>query len=206
MQGFVFLKAKEMNFCIFFHSKLISLTNAANFEPHNNTKSMLNIRPATENDIPFITEVYNDAILNTVATFDTEIKTVEDRLQWFKKHDEKHPVLIAEKEGEQLGWSSLTMWSDRCAYDGTAEVSVYVHKDHRGKGVGKKLLELLIAEGQSAGLHYLLSRISQGNEASIYIHELLGFSHIGVMHEVGFKFGKYIDVHMMEKVFKKIDS
>ncbi len=163
---------------------------------------MLNIRPATEKDVSFITEVYNDAILNTVATFDTEIKTEEDRMQWFKTHDEKHPVLIAERNGVLYGWASLTKWSDRCAYDGTAEVSVYVHKDFRGKGVGKKLLELLIAEGEAAGLHYLLSRIAQGNEASIYIHETLGFNHIGIMHDVGFKFGKYIDVRMMERVFK----
>lgn len=162
---------------------------------------MLTIRPATKNDVYFITEVYNDAILNTVATFDTEIKTLADRMQWFLNHDEKHPVIVAEKNGELVGWASLTQWSDRCAYDGTAEVSVYVHNNHRGKGVGKKLLEILILEGKAVGLHYLLSRIAGGNEASLHLHKIYGFTDIGVMHEVGFKFGKYVDVHMMEKVF-----
>lgn len=162
---------------------------------------MITIRKASKSDVPFITEVYNDTILNTTATFDTEIKTEADRLQWFKNHDHRHPVLIAEEEGIKKGWASLTMWSDRCAYEGTAEVSVYVHKDFRGKGIGKKLLEVLVAEGKKCGLHYLLARISEGNNSSIHIHQQQGFNIIGVMHEVGFKFGKFLDVTMMEKVF-----
>jgi L-amino acid N-acyltransferase len=163
---------------------------------------MLNIRPATKNDVPLITEIYNDAILNTAATFDTEVKTLEDRMQWFLNHDSSHPVLVAEINGAVIGWASLTKWSDRCAYDSTSEVSVYVHKDHRGKGAGKRLLEILVLEGEKCGLHYLLARISEGNEASIHLHEQFGFSHVGIMHEVGFKFGKFLDVHMMERVFK----
>ena len=163
---------------------------------------MLTIRPAAQNDVPAITEIYNDAILNTSATFDTETKTTTDRMQWFLNHDSKHPVLAAEISGTTIGWASLTMWSDRCAYEGTAEVSVYVHKDFRSKGVGKRLLEILVLEGEKCGLHYLLARITEGNEASIHLHEQFGFSHIGIMHEVGFKFGKFLDVHLMERVFK----
>ncbi len=162
---------------------------------------MLNIRPANKKDVEAIMHIYNDAILTTTATFDTEIKTYDDRLAWFNGHDAKHPVLVGEINNSVIGWASLTRWSDRCAYDGTAEVSVYVHKDHRGKGVGKRLLEILVHEGEKAGLHYLLARISQGNEASIHIHTQFGFTHVGVMHQVGFKFGKYLDVHMMERVF-----
>lgn len=164
---------------------------------------MLLIRKALESDVPFITEVYNDAILNTTATFDTEIKTIDDRMQWLKNHDSKHPVLIAEENNIKKGWASLTMWSDRCAYEATAEVSVYVHKNFRAQGVGKKLLEQLVVSAQNAGLHYLLARISEGNAASIHIHSEFGFSTIGVMHEVGYKFGKFLDVTMMEKVFSK---
>lgn len=163
---------------------------------------MNTIRPATEKDVPVITAIYNEAIINTTATFDTEIKSDEQMMQWFRNHDAKHPVLVAEWSGNVIGWASLTKWSDRCAYEGTAEVSVYIEKNNRGKGVGKKLLEVLVLEGQKAGLHYLLARISEGNESSIHIHELFGFKMIGVMHEVGFKFGKFLNVHMMEKVFK----
>ncbi|HMY14455.1 MAG TPA: N-acetyltransferase family protein [Bacteroidia bacterium] len=163
---------------------------------------MIEIRSATADDIPFITEVYNDAIINTTATFDTEVKSIEDRMLWFKNHDGNHPIIVAENDGVLSGWASLTAWSDRCAYNGTAEVSVYVHKEHRGRGIGKALLEILILKGESKGLHYLLSRIASGNEASIHLHTIFGFRHIGIMKEVGFKFGNYVDVHLMELVFK----
>ncbi|MCC7515135.1 MAG: N-acetyltransferase [Bacteroidia bacterium] len=162
----------------------------------------MEIRSATADDIPFITEVYNDAIINTTATFDTEVKSIEDRMLWFKNHDGNHPIIVAENDGVLSGWASLTAWSDRCAYNGTAEVSVYVHKEHRGRGIGKALLEILILKGESKGLHYLLSRIASGNEASIHLHTIFGFRHIGIMKEVGFKFGNYVDVHLMELLFK----
>jgi L-amino acid N-acyltransferase len=162
---------------------------------------MLTIRPAIDSDVPVITEIYNDAIENTTATFDTEIKTVVDRLQWLRMHDAQHPVIVAEFMGNVVGWASLNRWSDRIAYDCTAEVSLYVHKDFRNKGIGKQLLEVLTLEGEKAGLHTLLARITEGNEKSIYLHERLGFINIGVMKEVGMKFGKYLDVHILQKVF-----
>ena len=162
---------------------------------------MPGIRPAEIKDVPAIAEIYNDAILNTTATFDTEPKSIEDRVLWLKKHGTNYPVLIAEENNIVVGWASLTQWSDRCAYEKTAEVSVYVHKDQRGKGIGKKLLEQLVAAGEKAGIHYMLARITEGNKTSIHLHELFGFTHIGVMKEVGFKFGKFLDVTLMEKVF-----
>lgn len=162
---------------------------------------MLNIRPAKIKDIPTITEIYNEAILNTTATFDTEPKSVEDRTEWFNNHGSKYPVLVSESDGNVIGWASLTKWSDRCAYEKTAEVSVYVHKDYRGNGIGKKLLEALTVAGEKTGIHYMLARISEGNKASIHLHEIFGFEHIGVMREVGFKFGKFLDVTLMQKVF-----
>jgi phosphinothricin acetyltransferase len=165
---------------------------------------MLHIRLSELKDIPAITEIYNDAILNSTATFDTEIKTIEDRTEWFKNHGEKYPLISAEINGDVIGWASLTKWSDRCAYEKTAEVSVYIQKDFRGKGIGKKLLEQLIVQGEKAELHYMLARISEGNESSIHIHELFGFDHIGVMKEVGFMFGKFLNVHLMQKVFSSI--
>ncbi len=164
---------------------------------------MISIRPAIISDVERIMDIYNEAILNTTATFDTEIKTLEERMEWFLSHDESHPVLVVEFEGMMIGYASLTRWSDRCAYDGTAEVSVYIDHNHRGKGVGKKLLEVLILEGAKAGLHNLISRISEGNLSSIHIHEALGFDHIGVMREAGKKFGRFLDVHMMQKLLRK---
>jgi L-amino acid N-acyltransferase len=164
---------------------------------------MLNIRPATEHDIHAITAIYNDAVLNTTATFDTDLKTEEQQLQWFRAHDASHPVLVAEINGTVIGWASLSKWSDRCAYDSTAEVSLYVHKDYRDQGIGKRLLEVITLSGSEKGLHTLISRITAGNEKSIYLHERLGFEQIGTMKEVGRKFGKLLDVHMLQKVFSK---
>lgn len=164
---------------------------------------MLIIRPATENDLPQITEIYNEAILNTTATFDTEPKSIEDRKIWFRQHDEKHPVLCAEVDNQVAGFASLSPWSDRCAYKLTSEVSVYVAPGYRGIGIGKRLLEQLVFQAEKSGMHYLLARITEGNEASMHIHAQYGFRHIGVMTEVGFKFGKFLNVHLLEKVFYK---
>ncbi|MFN8155687.1 MAG: N-acetyltransferase family protein [Bacteroidia bacterium] len=162
---------------------------------------MLNIRPAEEKDIPEITQIYNEAVRNTTATFDTEEKTTEDRLLWFRHHDEQHPVIVAEAEGRVAGWASLSKWSDRCAYDSTAETSLYVHVDFRQRGIGKQLMEVLVLEARKLGLHTLLARITHGNEQSIYLHERMGFQLIGTMKEVGIKFDKYHDVHMLQLVF-----
>lgn len=162
---------------------------------------MIHIRPAIEKDVPAITFIYNDAILNSTATFDTEIKSEEDRLQWLRSHDEKHPVMVAEIEGVVVGWASLTRWSDRSAYDSTAESSVYVHPSYRKQGIGKTLMEVLVLEGKRAGLHSLLARITHGNEHSIYIHERLGYELVGTLKEVGVKFGTYQDVHMLQKIY-----
>jgi phosphinothricin acetyltransferase len=171
--------------------------NISNLSGNN---EMLKIRPAHINDIPHITRIYNDAIVNTTATFDTEQKSEAEQEQWFMEHGEKYPVIIAEQEGEIAGWASLSRWSDRCAYDKTAEVSLYVDVKYRGMGIGKKLLEMLILEGKAAGLHNLVSRITEGNRNSIHIHEKFGFRHIGVMQEAGTKFGKMLDVHFMQKL------
>jgi phosphinothricin acetyltransferase len=163
---------------------------------------MIHIRSATEFDIPFITAIYNEAVLNTTATFDTELKTTEDRLIWLRNHSASFPVIVAEENGMVIGWASLSKWSERSAYDSTAELSVYVDKEHRDKGVGKQLMELITYEGKEAGLHTLISRITEGNEKSIYLHERLGFKNIGTLKEVGKKFGKFLDVHMLQIVFE----
>ncbi len=161
---------------------------------------MITIRPARHTDVPHITEIYNEAIANTTATFDTEPKSEADRLAWFESHDEMHPVMVATDNDQVVGYACLSRWSERCAYDGTVEVSVYVHRDHRGKGTGKKLLEVITLEGKKLGLHNLISRITEGNLSSIHIHEILGFTHIGVMREAGEKFGRFLDVHFMQKL------
>lgn len=162
---------------------------------------MITIRPAQPEDISAITLIYNDAILHTTATFDTEEKTEADRRDWLLAHGEKHAVIVAVLEGIVTGWASLSKWSERPAYDATAETSVYVHKDFRKRGIGKELMEVLVLEAQKNGFHSLVARISGGNEHSIYLHERMGFTVIGTLTEVGYKFDRYHDVHILQKVF-----
>jgi len=162
---------------------------------------MLTIRQAATADLNTITEIYNDAILNTVATFDTQLKTIKEQRSWFASHGPKYPILVAEHDGVVIGWASLSMWSDRCAYSDTAEGSIYIQKEYRGKGIGRKLMEAVIAAGQKGGLHTVIARITEGNEASIHLAESAGFEQIGVMKEVGRKFDRLLDVYLLQKIY-----
>ena len=163
---------------------------------------MLTIRKATVADLPAITEIYNEAIIKTAATFDTEPKTVEDQKKWFDDHEAKNPILVAELNGVIVGWASLSKWSDRCAYSDTAEISLYIQEGHQGKGIGKYLIEAIVKEGEKTGLHTIIARITEGNESSLHLHRSVGFTHIGIMKEVGKKFDKRLDVHLMQKIYK----
>jgi len=174
-----------------------------NFKNLKYQSYMLNIRPATESDQSSMLEIYNEAVLNSNATFDTEPRSHEAQLAWFRLHEKNHPISVAEEEGQVIGWASLSPYSERCAYNTTVEVSIYIHKDHRGKGMGLKLLKIITLEGQKVGNHTIISRITQGNDVSIHIHEKLGYRHVGVMEEVGFKFGEFQNVHIMQYLFKK---
>jgi phosphinothricin acetyltransferase len=162
---------------------------------------MLNVRKATMDDLGQITEIYNDAIKKTTATFDTEPKTIEEQESWFANHDASHPVLIAEEDGFIVAWASLSQWSDRCAYSGTAEISLYVREGNRGKGIGKQLMKAIIQEGKTAGLHAVIARIAGSNKISADLCKSFGFQYIGTMKEVGNKFGNLLDVHLMQLIY-----
>ena len=158
------------------------------------------IRPARREDARAIAEIYNAAVRSTVATFDTEPRTLAAQRRWLAHHRDGYPVLVAERRGETVGWSALSAWSDRRAYDGTAEVSFYVRADAQGQGVGRHLLEALVTSARTQGLHTLVSRIADRNPVSTHLHERLGFRSIGVMHEVGFKFDRWIDVELFQLI------
>ncbi len=162
------------------------------------------IRPATPADARAIADIYNEAIIGTTATFDTEPKTEEDRREWLQDHRDRYPVLVAERDGEVIGWAALSRWSDRPAYAGTAETSFYVARKHRGTGVGRLLKERLILEGRRAGFHTILARVAEGNAVSRHLNESLGFVHVGTMREVGFKFGRRLDVEIMQLMLDDI--
>lgn len=158
----------------------------------------MRIRKASEQDLPAITAIYNHAIAHTVATFDTELKSQEDRKAWLLEHSDTYPVLVAVVDNETIGWASLSRWSTRAAYDGTVEISIYFSEQHQGKGYGNLLMTAILDAPKNANLHTVIARISEGNATSIHLHKKFGFEPTGTLKEVGYKFNRYIDVHMMQ--------
>lgn len=162
------------------------------------------IRCAVLADAEAIAAIYNEAVLNSVATFDTEIKSVEDRREWLRGHEGRHPVIVAEADGAVVGWASLSLWSDRRAYDGTAETSFYVLESHQGRGIGRRLLNEIVSAGRRCGFHTLAARIAEGSEASIRLHAAEGFVAVGILREVGRKFDRFLDVHIMQLMLREL--
>jgi len=161
------------------------------------------IRRAIPEDVASITEIYNEAILTTTATFDTEQKTIAQRMVWFNAHDARHPILVAEADGAVVGWASLSAWSDRQAYADTAETSFYVHSTFRGRGIGRSLKQAIIIEAWQSGFHTLIARIAEGSHESIHLNKCFGFVLVGTLKQVGRKFGKLLDVHIMQLMLER---
>lgn len=158
------------------------------------------IRRAKLTDAAAIAEIYNEAILTTTATFDTETKTADERAQWLQAHDDRHPVLVAAVDGRVIGWASITHWSERRAYADTAETSFYVLSTYRGRGIGRQLKTAVIDEARRLKFHTLIARVAEGSHESLHLNEQAGFQHVGTLKEVGRKFGRLLDVHILQKM------
>jgi phosphinothricin acetyltransferase len=159
---------------------------------------MHSLRLARLKDVPAITAIYNDAVKKTTGTFDTDAKTLAQQKAWFRHHGPKHPVIVAEKGGQVLAWASLSPWSDRCAYARSVEISVYVSENARGKGLGGALMDDMLKRAKAAGARQMLARIAEGNAVSLKLHEKRGFIEVGRLRRVGEKFGKVLDVHILQ--------
>jgi len=162
----------------------------------------MRVRPATHADLPAILDIYNEAVLNTVATADYEPQTLETRTEWFALRVRKGlPVFVAEGEdGRVVGWSSLSPYHGRVGYRFTVETSIYVAADRRGERIGTALLPPLIEAAKQGGLHALIASIDGTNEASIRLHAAFGFEKVGQLKEVITKFGRWLDVVYMERL------
>ncbi len=158
------------------------------------------IRRAEPRDAADITEIYNEAILTTTATFDIEPKTVADRTRWLDQRGERYPVVVAESDAGVIGFASLAPWSERAAYDATAETGLYVGAAYRNQGVGRALKRAIIEEAERLGFHTLIARVTAESEASLHLNRVFGFEHIGTLREVGEKFGRRLDVCLLQKI------
>src|SRR5690606_4429796 len=132
--------------------------------------------------------------------FDLVPRSLEDQLAWQDARSGAHAVLVAVEGSEVLGFGSLSRWRDRPAYATTVEDSVYLHRDHRSRGLGRRLLGELVEVATQRGFHACMARIVGGHEASIAVHRSCGFEIVGTEKEVGRKFGKWLDVVLMERM------
>jgi phosphinothricin acetyltransferase len=145
---------------------------------------------------PAILDIFNEAILNSTALYDYKPRTLESMASWFAaKEKGGFPVIGIEDESGALlafgGYGTFRAWP---AYKYTVEHSVYVHRDHRGRGLGREILQALIAAARDGGVHALVGGIDAANAGSIALHERLGFRHVGTLPQVGFKFGRWLDL------------
>jgi phosphinothricin acetyltransferase len=160
------------------------------------------IRPATEADIPDIREIYNYYVRNSVVTFDEKAWTIakwRDKFATLKQLD--LPFLVAEApSGQVLGYALVQPWQSKSAYRYTVENSIYLGQAASGKGLGRALLEALIDACAEKGIREMVAAISdKGAEASIALHLKLGFTEVGRMGRVGFKFGRWLGVIYLQK-------
>lgn len=161
----------------------------------------MNIRSAEYGDLGEMLCIYNYEIENGIATFDTEPKTISECELWFEKHTNNalSALIVAEENNNILGYASLSPYRQRHAYDSTLELSVYVKKEYRNKGVATELMgEIIKIARLDERVHVIVSVITSGNKASIKLHEKYGFSFCGTLREVGFKFGRYLNVDHYE--------
>lgn len=158
------------------------------------------LRPANVTDLSAISAIYNHYVGTSTCTFALEKESMDDRESWFENRSSIHPVLVAEDAGLVIGWASLSAWNKRCAYAQTVESSVYIHHDHHRRGIGKTLMIRLLELAAELKLHSIIAGVSADQAASLTLHQLLGFTQVAQFKEVGFKFGRWLDVIYLQKM------
>jgi phosphinothricin acetyltransferase len=157
----------------------------------------------TERDLPEVLVIYNEIILNTTAVYDYQPHTIDMRAQWFEaKKRDGLPVFIAEDEGRVAGFSSIGPFRAWAAYHYSVENSVYVASERRGRGIGRLLLAPLIDVANSMGMHVIIASIDALNDASLRLHQSFGFKEVAHFKEVGYKFGKWLDLKFLELILE----
>ncbi|MDQ0422619.1 phosphinothricin acetyltransferase [Peteryoungia aggregata LMG 23059] len=157
------------------------------------------LRDATQADLSAIRDIYNHAVEHTTAIWNDVLIDLDNRRAWLELRRAKgFPVLVAEVDGRIAGYASYGDWRAFDGYRHTVEHSVYVEKDHYGRGLGKALMAALIERARAGNIHVMIAAIEAGNQGSIALHQSLGFRLVGTHHEVGQKFGRWLDLTMME--------
>lgn len=158
------------------------------------------IRLAGESDISSILDIYNQGIEDRIATLESDVKDYAYMKDWFDRHQGRYAVVVAEQEGKVAGWASLNPYSNRCAYNGVADLSVYIARDYRGKGIGKKLLTEIESLASAHEFHKIVLFTFPFNQLGQGLYRKMGYREVGVFHNQGILDGKFVDVMGMEKI------
>ncbi len=157
------------------------------------------IRDATNKDLTVILHLMNDAIVNTTSIYDYNTRDIAFIESWFaKKRKDKFPVLVYEENNETIAYGSYGSFRMWAAYQFTVEHSIYVLKQHQGRGTGKKLLSALIQKAREEGYHTMIAGIDSDNITSQQFHARLGFKEVARFKEVGYKFNRWLDLTFMQ--------
>lgn len=160
----------------------------------------VSVRPATPDDAAVICTIYNQGIEDRIATLETELRTPDERRQWMAARGPRHPVVVATTDGQVVGWGSLNAFNPRPAYDTVVDLSVYVERAWRGRGVGKALLQHVLGLARRIGYHKMVLATFPYNDAGLALYRRMGFSPVGVYHEHGRLDGRWVDVLIMEQL------
>jgi phosphinothricin acetyltransferase len=155
------------------------------------------IRPASREDLPTIAGIYNWAVNQTFATIDSEPLSVEEAESWYELHIRRNPLVVADDEGEVLGWARLVPWKQR-GFD-IVEDLVYVDPVHQGRGIGEGLLGRLIEEAKALGYRTIVASVAADNGAGLKLHLKLGFEPVGTIRDAAHKFDRWMDITLVQK-------
>jgi len=162
----------------------------------------MNVRVMKEEDLPQVLSIYNQGIEDRIATLEEDLKDLPYIREWLYHRNDRYEVIVAETENELIGWASLNPYSHRCAYNGVADISVYINRENRGKGIGKALLHTLEIIAKKNKFHKLVLSTFPFNIAGHRLYRSLGFREVGVFFQQGILDNKYVDVMVMEKILK----
>ncbi|WP_160726015.1 arsinothricin resistance N-acetyltransferase ArsN1 family A [Bacillus sp. USDA818B3_A] len=158
------------------------------------------IRKASESDISSILEIYNQGIEDRIATLEEETKDYAYMKEWFERHQGRYRVVVAEQDGSVRGWASLNPYSNRRAYDGVADLSIYISRDHRGSGLGKQLLAEIETIAATNHFHKIVLFTFPFNRSGQGLYRKMGYREVGVFQKQGKLDGVFVDVMAMEKL------
>lgn len=161
----------------------------------------MHLRPATLADLPTINDIYNHYVLHSTCTYQTVPSTPEERLAWFTSRTPQHPVrVLTDPSGTVIGWHSLTPFKTREAYARTVENSLYLRHDLLGQGLGKLMLADQLAIAAALNHRAILAVICSSQTPSLKLHERHGFTPAGLLKEVGYKFDRWLDIAILQKL------